>query len=92
MKKVSYIKTQWFRLLISLACFTYVLVIIFTSDNAVMTDSLDNMYIGVKELTSCFSWTLTGIIWLVMSFIEYNSDRIEQLEKILYKLEQKKED
>ena len=90
--KVSYIKTQWFRLLVSLACFTYALVIIFTSSNVVMTDSLENMYIGVKELASCFGWIITGNLWLVMSFIEYNSDRIEQLEKILKSLEQKKED
>ena len=90
--KVSYIKTQWFRLLVSLACFTCALVIIFTSENAVMTDSLENMYIGVKELSGCFGWIITGNLWLVMSFIEYNSDRIEQLEKILERLEQKKED
>ena len=89
MKKVSYIKTQWFRLLIGLACFTYALVIIFTSDNVVMTDSLENMYIGVKEFTGCLGWTLTGITWLVMSFIEYNSDRIEQLEKRISNLEQR---
>ena len=54
-----------------------------------MTDSLENMYIGVGELASCFGWTLTGIIWLVMSFIEYNSDRIEQLEKRIDRLEQR---
>lgn len=90
--KVSYIKTQWFRLLVSLACFTYALVIIFTSYDVVMTDSLENMYIGVKELTSCLGWIITGNLWLVMSFIEYNSDRIERLEKILKSLEQKKED
>ena len=89
MKKVSYIKTQWFRLLVSLASFTYALVIIFTSENAVMTDSLENMYIGIKDLTGCLSWTLTGVVWLVMSFIEYNSDRIEQLEKRIDILEQR---
>lgn len=89
MKKVSYIKTQWFRLLISLICFTFVFVIIFTSDNVVMTDSLENMYIGVKEFTNCLGWTLTGITWLIMSFIEYNSDRIEQLEKRISNIEQR---
>ena len=87
--KVSYIKTQWFRLLVSLACFTYALVIIFTSENAVMTDSLENMYIGIKETVSCLSWIMNGLLWLVMSFIEYNSDRIEQLEKRIERLEQR---
>ena len=89
MKKVSYIKTQWFRLLVSLACFTYALVIIFTSDNVVMTDSLENMYIGVKELAGCLGWIMTGNLWFVMSFISYNEECIKELEKRIEKLEQR---
>ncbi len=79
MKEVSYFKTQWFRLLIATVCLVVALIYAFKPAPEVLTvETLDevvgNMFIAVCYTFSCF-------VWLGCSVIEYNSDRIELLEK-----------
>ena len=45
-------------------------------------------YLGIAIVHFCageslwgVSWTITAVIWFLMSFINYNEDRIELLEK-----------
>ena len=89
MTKVSYIKTQWFSLLVAILCFTYVIIKLFTTPNAGMTESLENMYVGLNVAFNAVGWTLTGCTWLLMSFINYHEDCLKELEKRIEKLEQR---
>ena len=88
---VSYFKTQWHKIFIGIGCLIYSLVIVFTGENITMTDSLENMYIGVTTVIRCISWLITGIFWLLSSYIEHNSDCIKELNKRVKNLEQQKE-
>ena len=79
MKEISYIKTQWFRLLIAIACLVVALIYAFKPAPEVLTvETLDevmgDMFTAVCYTISCFGW-------LMCSVIEYNHDRIELLEK-----------
>ena len=79
MNKVSYIKTQWFRLLVAIICLVVALIYAFKPAPEVLTvETLDevmgDMFTAVCYTVSCFGW-------LMCSVIEYNSDRIELLEK-----------
>lgn len=79
MNKVSYIKTQWFRLLVAIICLVVALIYAFKPAPEVLTvETLDevmgDMFTAVCYTISCFGW-------LMCSVIEYNSDRIELLEK-----------
>ena len=79
MNKVSYIKTQWFRLLVAIICLVVALIYAFKPAPEVLTvETLDevmgNMFTAVCYTISCFGW-------LMCSVIEYNHDRIELLEK-----------
>jgi hypothetical protein len=78
-KEISYIKTQWFRLLVAIICLVVALIYAFKPAPEVLTvETLDevmgDMFTAVCYTISCFGW-------LMCSVIEYNSDRIELLEK-----------
>lgn len=79
MKEVSYIKTQWFRLLIALYCLVMCCIYAFKPAPEVLTvEALDEVISNMLTASLHF----TGfIIWSFISFINYNQDRIELLEK-----------
>jgi type VI protein secretion system component VasK len=79
MKEVSYIKTQWFRLLIALFCLVMCCIYAFKPAPEVLTvEALDEVMSNMLTASLHF----TGfIIWSLISFINYNQDRIELLEK-----------
>ena len=79
MKEISYIKTQWFRLLVATVCLVVALIYAFKPAPEVLTvETLDevmgDMFTAVCYTISCFGW-------LLCSVVEYNHDRIELLEK-----------
>jgi type VI protein secretion system component VasK len=78
-EEVSYIKTQWFRLLIALFCLVMACVYAFKPAPEVLTvEALDEVMSNMLTASLQFSGFL---IWSFISFIDYNQDRIELLEK-----------
>lgn len=76
---VSYFKTQWFRLLISLISIGLCLYFLFQPGADESTLEGLNQNLGNAFAALCYF--LTAMIWLISSVIEYNSDRIQLLEK-----------
>ena len=79
MKEVSYIKTQWWRLLIALFCLVMSCIYALKPTPEVLTvEALDEVMTNMVTASVQF----TGfVIWSFISFINYNQDRIELLEK-----------
>lgn len=79
MEEVSYIKTQWFRLLIALFCLVMACVYAFQPAPEVLTvEALDEMMSNMLTASLHF---IGFVIWSFISFINYNQDRIELLEE-----------
>jgi type VI protein secretion system component VasK len=79
MKEVSYIKTQWWRLLIALFCLVMACIYAFKPAPEVLTvEALDEVMSNMLTASLQFSGFF---IWSFISFINYNQDRIELLEK-----------
>lgn len=77
--EISYIKTQWFRLLIALYCLVMCCIYAFKPAPEVLTvEALDEVMSNLLTASLHFSGF---IIWSFISFINYNQDRIELLEK-----------
>lgn len=82
---VSYIKTQWFRLAVGLACCAYAMYYMFQpgGDLTVIEElarNLDNLIISVV-------WWFTGITWLISSMLCWHDDCLEKLNKRVEALE-----
>lgn len=79
MNKVSYIKTQWFRLLVAVFCFVMACIYALrpTPDTSTI-EGLDQMITYSINFSMYFSGFL---IWFYSSVIDYLKDRIEVLEK-----------
>lgn len=76
---VSYIKTQWWRLLIALFCLVMCCIYAFKPAPEVLTvEALDEV---MSNMLTAGLHFLGFIIWSFISFINFNSDRIELLEK-----------
>jgi hypothetical protein len=79
MKEVSYIKTQWWRLLIALFCLVMSCIYALKPAPEVLTvEALDEVMTNMVTASVQFSGF---VIWSFISFINYNQDRIELLEK-----------
>jgi type VI protein secretion system component VasK len=77
--EVSYIKTQWWRLLIALYCLVMACIYAFQPAPEVLTvEALDEVVSNMLTTSLHFSGF---IIWSFISFINHNQDRIELLEK-----------
>ena len=76
---VSYIKTQWWRLLIALYCFVMCCIYAFKPAPEVLTvEALGEVMTNMLNA----SLHCTGfVIWSLLSFINYNQDCIKMLEK-----------
>ena len=78
-EEVSYIKTQWFSLLIALFCLVMACIYAFKPAPEVLTvEALDEVMSNMLAASLQFSGFL---IWSFISFIDYNQARIELLEK-----------
>ena len=76
---VSYIKTQWWRLLIALFCLVMSCIYALKPAPEVLTvEALDEVMSNMLTASIYF----TGfVIWSFISFINHNQNRIELLEK-----------
>lgn len=78
-EEVSYIKTQWWRLLIALYCLVMCCIYAFKPAPEVLTvEALDEVMSNMLTASLQFSGFL---IWSFISFIDHNQNRIELLEK-----------
>ena len=76
---VSYFKTQWWRLLIALFCF--VMSCIYALQPAGDPTTLEGLNQDLGNMVSAGLHFANFILWSVISFIDYNTKRIQLLEK-----------
>lgn len=76
--KVSYIKTQWWRLLIALVCLVMCCVYVFKP--APDTSTIEGLDTLITYMFNANLYFLSFIIWMLISFINYNDDRVKLLE------------
>lgn len=82
---VSYIKTQWWRLVMALLCLIPCIVVVCTS--TAKADSIEGLTELLSDLFHFYSWFLASCSWLVMSMVDHNSDCIKKLNKRIEELE-----
>lgn len=76
---VSYIKTQWFRVLVAIVCLVMACVYMFKpSPDTTTVEGLNTLITYMLNTGLYFG---SFIIWSCLSFIDYNQKRIELLEK-----------
>lgn len=86
---VSYIKTQWWRLLIALFCF--VMACIYAFKPAGDPTTLEGLNYDLENIVNAGIYFAGFVIWSTISFINYNSKCIDLLNKRIEALEKAKE-
>lgn len=76
--KVSYIKTQWWRILIALICLVMCCIYVFKRSPDIST--IEGLNTLITYMFSANIYFLGFIIWMVLSFINYIDDRVTLLE------------
>jgi predicted HicB family RNase H-like nuclease len=76
---ISYFKTQWWRLLIAL--FSLVMAFVYMCKPCPDTMTIEGLDAVLSNIVTAGLFFAGFIIWVFQSVIEYNSDRIELLEK-----------
>ena len=76
---VSYLKTQWWRLLCALVCLIRSIAIAYTS--TAVADSVEGVAILLGDVISFGAWFFASIILCAMSFVDHNSECIKELNK-----------
>ena len=84
-KKISYFKTQWFKLVIGIAYFVLACIHLFSP--AIDTSTLYGLRAYTEDSIIIVFYFVTSMIWLLLSVFSYHSDRIEQLENRISALE-----
>ena len=79
MNKVSYIKTQWLRLLIALFCF--VMACIYAFRPAPDTSTIEGLDQMIGDAFNFLMYFSSFLIWVYASVVDYYNDRLEVLEK-----------
>jgi hypothetical protein len=82
---VSYIKTQWWRLLCALLC--WIPIIITACTSTATSETLEGLATLVRELITCGSWMLASCFWCIMSIVDHNSECIKKLNERIQLLE-----
>ena len=85
---VSYIKTQWWRLIIALFCL--VMACIYALQPAGDPTTLEGLNQDLGNMVSAGLHFVSFILWAVISFIDYNTKCIQSLEERIKKLEDEK--
>lgn len=89
MKEVSYIKTQWFQLFVALFCLVMTGIYVFKPSPEVLT--VETLAEVMSNMLAA-SFYLSGFItWSLISFINYNQERIKLLEQQLVQFKHNKE-
>lgn len=84
---VSYIKTQWFRLL--LATVFLVVACVYAFSPAADTSTLEGVYQDTKTSFNFFMYFLTSMIWAIMSFVDYHDKCREKMNEHISSLEER---
>ena len=85
--KVSYIKTQWWRLLFAILCFVIACCYLFSP--AIDESTLEGLKESLGTAFAALAWILYSVFWLLMSFVSYNEDCIQELNRKNKELEQR---
>ena len=82
---VSYFKTQWFRLLVGLACMAGAIHYMFQSigDQTVLEGLVRNL----DNLALSILWWVSSLTWLISSVLSWHDDCLEKLNKRVKALE-----
>ena len=80
---VSYFKTQWFRLLVAIVSF--VIALVYALKPAPDTSTLEGLDTLMTYLINFCIYFSNFLLWIFISFIDHNSNRIELLEKMAEK-------
>jgi hypothetical protein len=76
---VSYWKTQWFRLLVAVVCLGF--AIFYALQPAAETLTVETLDAMMSDMLTSIGYFFCFLIWMTISFIDFNSERIELLEK-----------
>ncbi len=76
---VSYIKTQWFRVLVGLVSLGFMFYYLFQP--AADESTLEGFRENSENACAALCFFITAMIWFLCSIIEHHKDRIELLEK-----------
>ena len=83
---VSYIKTQWWRVLISFFCLLY--AIHFMAQPAPDESTLEGVKLTLQYMINAVSWLVSALLWAGMSFSNWHEDCIRELDKRLKHVEE----
>lgn len=76
---VSYFKTQWFRF--AIGCIFLILTIYCMFQPAADESTLEGVCQNLNTGCESLCYFISSMLWFIASYIEYNNDRIELLEK-----------
>ena len=79
MKEISYLKTQWFRLIIAVICL--VVCCVYAFKPAADTATIEGLETQMSYSFKAAMYFISCVIWLFTSVIEYLVDRVDLLEK-----------
>ena len=88
--EVSYIKTQWFKLLVALLCLGVAVFYLFSP--AADTSTIEGLEQDVKTSFNFFMYLSGFILWSVLSFIDYADKRADKLKAYISDLEARVEE
>ncbi len=75
---VSYIKTQWLRLLLAVVCVG--VAIFFALQPAPDTSTLEGTNEAIGYMFASTSWLLSAFVWFGMSVVDWYGERLKMLE------------
>jgi hypothetical protein len=81
---VSYIKTQWFRLLVGFVSLIYALTFAFAPAGP---DTIEGLNLDIGNMASFLIWFINSLVWLIMSIVNYHDKCIDKLNKRIEALE-----
>jgi hypothetical protein len=67
---VSYWRTQWWRILMAIACLITAGIVVCTS--TATADTIEGLADLTGDLFSFYTWLAASILWLFMSILDYN--------------------
>lgn len=83
--EVSYIKTQWFKLLFAATFFVLACVCVFSP--AADTSTLDGVHQETETYFNFVTYFFSGLFWAIMSFVDYSDKCREKMNEHISDLE-----
>ena len=83
----SYFKTQWFRF--TLGCLFLILAIVYLLQPAGDPNTLEGLQQDLKNEINTVSWLVSSLLWFALSYIDWHTTNLIQLDKRIKALEDK---